>query len=87
MDALSLVTVGILLFSAAVVFQLLTLPVEFNASRRAVNIIQNQKLLSHEELPGVRKVLTAAAMTYVASLLTSVLQLLYYISRANRRRR
>lgn len=71
--------VGILLFSLTTVFQLITLPVEFNASRRALDAIESQGLLDSSELKGARKVLRAAAMTYVAALLMSALQLLRYI--------
>ncbi len=70
---------GLVLFSLTTVFQLITLPVEFNASRRAMATIRDRDLLSGEEAAGARKVLTAAALTYVAALLMSVLQLLRYI--------
>ncbi len=80
---------GILLFSLTTLFQLVTLPVEFNASHRALETIEGQGLLDDEELVGARKVLSAAAMTYVAALLMSMLQLLRYIlifvGRSNRR--
>lgn len=71
--------VGIVLFSLTTFFQLVTLPVEFNASNRALETIQSQDLLDGEELSGARKVLRAAAMTYVAALLMSMLQLLRYV--------
>ena len=71
--------VGILLFSLTTVFQLVTLPVEFNASHRALETIEGQGLLDGEELDGAKKVLRAAAMTYVAALLISALQLLRYV--------
>ena len=71
--------VGILLFSLTTVFQLVTLPVEFNASHRALETIEGQGLLEGEELDGAKKVLRAAAMTYVAALLMSALQLLRYV--------
>ncbi len=71
--------VGILLFSLTTIFQLVTLPVEFNASRRALDAIESQGLLDGGELRGARKVLRAAALTYVAALLMSVLQLLRYV--------
>ena len=71
--------VGILLFSLTTVFQLVTLPVEFNASHRALETIEGQGLLDGEELDGAKKVLRAAAMTYVAALLMSALQLLRYV--------
>ena len=75
----SLFLVGILLFSLTTVFQLVTLPVEFNASHRALETIDGQGLLDEEELSGARRVLRAAALTYVAALLMSLLQLLRYV--------
>lgn len=71
-----LITVGIWAFSLAVLFQLVTLPVEFNASARAVNFLDSTGMLSHEELKGTKKVLKAAAFTYVASAAAAILQLL-----------
>lgn len=71
-----LVNVGIVLFSFAVFFQLVTLPVEFNASRRAITILREDGILLENELNGAKKVLTAAAMTYVASMIAILLQLL-----------
>ncbi len=71
--------VGILLFSFTTLFQLVTLPVEFNASRRAMETIQSARLLDEEEARGARKVLSAAALTYVAALLMSIVQLLRFI--------
>ncbi|TCL42983.1 zinc metallopeptidase [Harryflintia acetispora] len=82
-----LVYAGIILFSAMVVFQLVTLPVEFNASSRALAIIEEQELLGSEELRGAKKVLGAAALTYVAALLVSLMQLLRIILRFGGRRR
>lgn len=70
---------GILLFSLTTVFQLVTLPVEFNASRRAIETIEGQFLLDEDEIVGAKRVLRAAAMTYVAALLMSALQLLRYV--------
>lgn len=81
-----LVPVGILLFSTVVIFQLVTLPVEFNASRRAMQSIHSLQLLEHNEAKGARKVLTAAAMTYVAAMLQSVITVLFWIIRARGRR-
>lgn len=81
-----LVNIGIILFSVVTLFQLVTLPVEFNASRRALNILHQQGILAPEELGGARKVLTAAAMTYVAALLVSVMQLLRLIALFSNRR-
>ena len=72
----TLVDLGIILFSATVLFQLITLPVEFNASRRALSTLENQNLLDGIEIQGARKVLNAAAMTYVAAAVSSVLSLL-----------
>ena len=67
---------GVLLFSFVVVFQLITLPVEFNASRRAMVILRDANILYGEELTGAQKVLSAAALTYVAAVASSLLQLL-----------
>lgn len=80
--------IGVLLFSFVVLFQLITLPVEFNASKRALTIISERKLLIGGELKGAKKVLRAEALTYVASLFSSILQLLRLIllTRNNRRR-
>ncbi|MCI2057170.1 MAG: zinc metallopeptidase [Oscillibacter sp.] len=75
----TLFAVGILLFSLTTLFQLVTLPVEFNASHRALETIENQQLLDEDEIGGARSVLKAAAMTYVAALLMSVLQLLRFV--------
>ena len=87
----SLFLIGILLFSLTTLFQLITLPVEFNASHRALQTLENQQLLYDDELPGARKVLKAAALIYVAALLMSALQLLRYVliflGRSNRDRR
>ena len=74
-----LLTAGIVLFSLAVLFQLVTLPVEFNASTRALKILENGHVLGDTELAAGKKVLTAAALTYVASLASSILQLLRLI--------
>lgn len=71
-----LLLAGILLFSAAVLFQLVTLPVEFNASGRALQHLTADGILGAQEVRGARKVLTAAALTYVAALAASILQLL-----------
>ena len=70
------INLGILCFSFAVLFQLVTLPVEFNASSRALRILGEQGILSESELPYTRKVLKAAALTYVASAAAAILQLL-----------
>ena len=71
-----LVKAGILMFSLAVLFQLVTLPVEFNASRRALAILEDTGILNSSELPMTRKVLRAAALTYVAGAAASILQLI-----------
>lgn len=81
-----LVDLGIILFSAAVLFQVITLPVEFNASHRAIRMIQGCDLLSDEEIKGAKKVLKAAAMTYVASAAMAALQLLRLLAISGRRR-
>ena len=75
------------MFASAAVFQLITLPVEFNASRRAISALRKSGLLSEDELGGTKKVLTAAAMTYVAALATSIASLIRVIllTRNNRR--
>lgn len=75
----TLVEFGIILFSATVIFQLVTLPVEFNASRRALNTLESQNLLTIDEMGGARKVLRAAAMTYVAAAVSSIASLLRLI--------
>jgi len=82
-----LVLAGIWLFSLVVVFQLVTLPVEFNASRRAMRILEERGILGSEELKGARKVLSAAAMTYVAAAVGSLLQLARLLLIRNSRRR
>lgn len=76
---------GIVCFMLVVAFQLITLPVEFNASNRAVKILSGSGYFTNEEITGVKRVLTAAAMTYVGSLAVSTMQLLYYVSRIKRR--
>ena len=83
----ALTTVGIVLFSLAVLFQLVTLPVEFNASSRALKMLESTGILSREENKGAKKVLTAAALTYVAALASSILQLLRLIILSGGRRR
>lgn len=73
--------VGLALFSAVAVFQLATLPVEIDASSRALVALERVGALDETELQGAKKVLTAAALTYVAALITSIMQILYYVSR------
>lgn len=81
-----LIDVGILLFSLTVLFTLITLPVEFNASRRAVAALESGGFMTQDELPGAKKVLGAAALTYVAAALTAILQLLRLLAITGRRR-
>lgn len=78
------VNLGIVLFSAVVIFQLITLPVEFNASNRAINVLSNRGILYGDEVNGAKKVLGAAAMTYIASALMAIAQLLRLIAISNR---
>ena len=73
-----LVTVGLVLFAAIVLFQLVTLPVEFDASRRALVALEGQGLLAADELPGARAVLNAAALTYIAGFVAALGQLIYF---------
>ena len=81
------INLGIIAFSLAVMFQLVTLPVEFNASRRAMALLEDCGILSESELPSTKKVLSAAALTYVASAASGILQLLRLILLTNGRRR
>ncbi|MBQ3118338.1 MAG: zinc metallopeptidase [Clostridia bacterium] len=81
-----LISIGILLFSTVLFFQLITLPVEFNASKRAIKTLDENNILDGEELAGAKKVLSAAAMTYVAAVVVSAMQLLRLVL-INRRRR
>lgn len=80
-----LTTIGIIFFSAAVIYQLVTLPVEFNASSRALKVLEGRGILFRDEVNGAKKVLGAAAMTYVAAALMSITQLLRLIAISNRR--
>ena len=84
MDAL--VTVGIALFSCAVLFHLVTLSVEFDASNRALSLLSRTGTLSPGEISGAKSVLSAAALTYIAATVMAVMQLLYFLSRARGRR-
>lgn len=79
LNAVSLVGVGVLLFALATLFQVVTLPVELNASRRALQSLASTGLLTQDELPMARKTLFAAAMTYVAALAVSLVQLLRFV--------
>lgn len=81
-----LAIIGVVFFSFAVLFQLVTLPVEFNASRRALSVIDSADILSESEKRGAAKVLKAAAMTYIASLAVSLANLLRLILMINRRK-
>lgn len=73
--------IGLILFCTVALFQIITLPVELNASRRALKALETGGMLDNDELGGAKKVLTAAALTYVAALVTSIMQILYYASR------
>ena len=79
LSSLKLIYLGIILFSLVTFFEFVTLPVEFNASSRAIKILKSQKILDFEELKGVKKVLWAAAMTYVVSFVASLAQLIRFI--------
>ena len=83
----NLVDIGIILFSLVLVFQIVTLPVEFNASKRAVTIIRDSGILLGEEVKAAKKVLNAAAMTYVAGAIATALQVLRLFLLFGRRRR
>ena len=86
MGMTNLALAGALLFGLVLLFQVITLPVEFNASRRALKILDSSDLLYDEELKGAKKVLTAAALTYVAAVASTALQLLRLLLILNRRR-
>lgn len=79
-----LVQVGIVLFAAAVLFQIVTLPVEFNASNRALAMLSNGGYIQRDEFQATRSVLSAAALTYLAAALVAVMQLIYFISLSRR---
>ena len=80
-----LLNIGIILFAFTVLFQLVTLPVEFNASGRAIELLERERILSHEETVPTKKVLNAAALTYVAAAIASILSLIRFILIARRR--
>lgn len=82
-----LVNFGIILFSAAVLFQLVTLPVEFNASSRAIKVLESRNILYGDELKGAKSVLSSAALTYVAAAVTAIAQLLRLIAIRDRNNR
>lgn len=87
LNMLGLIYVGIFFFGLVVLFSILTLPVEFDASKRGMRLLNEAGLLqSKEDATGAKAVLRAAGYTYVAAAITSILQLLYYMSLANRRR-
>lgn len=79
-----LINIGIIFFTVAVFYQIITLPVEFNASRRALKILESRNILYGNEVNGAKNVLSAAAMTYVAAALMSILQLVRLIAISNR---
>jgi uncharacterized protein len=87
MGLANLITLGIILFSTVVAFQLITLPVEFDASRRALNILGERTILYDDEMKGAKKVLNAAAMTYVAAAFMAISQLIRLLALSGRRRR
>ncbi|HSK47956.1 MAG TPA: zinc metallopeptidase [Coriobacteriia bacterium] len=80
----SLAWIGVLFYAGAVLFQVVTLPVEFDASKRALGALSTSGAMSPEQVAGARQVLTAAALTYVGAALISVIQLLYFIGLARR---
>jgi Zn-dependent membrane protease YugP len=82
----ALIWLGIIGFGLAAIFALITLPVEFDASRRALAMLQQNNLLTQQELGGAKKVLDAAALTYVAAAAQAVTTLLYYLMLAGRNR-
>ncbi|MDO5044607.1 MAG: zinc metallopeptidase [Coriobacteriia bacterium] len=83
LQILNLVWAGVILFAATVLFQIVTLPVEFDASKRAIQSIEGTVALPPEQDAGARQMLKSAAFTYVAAALSSILTLLYYVSLAN----
>ncbi len=82
MASSNMVLVGAVLFSAVLLFQIVTLPVEFDATRRAKQLVLAQGIVSPHEREGVDKVLNAAALTYVAAAVSTLLTLLYFLMRA-----
>ncbi len=81
----NLINIGIILFSFALLFQIITLPVEFNASRRALQILEGRGFLSGDEMRGAKSVLRAAAMTYVTAMISTLLQLVRLVLLFGRR--
>ncbi len=86
LNALNLAQIGLILFASTTVFALVTLPVEFDASKRGLKLIKKYNLIEADKQSGAKKVLNAAALTYVASFVTSLLNLLYYASILNNRK-
>jgi Zn-dependent membrane protease YugP len=82
MASTQMVWAGVVLFSAFVLFTLITLPVEFNASSRAVSVLADSRMIGRDEMEGTRAVLNAAALTYVAAAISAITQLLYFLFRA-----
>jgi len=82
LQSMNMVLLGAVLFSAVLLFQIVTLPVEFNASSRAKNLVLEHGILSNQEMEGVNKVLNAAALTYVAAMISTLLTLLYFLLRS-----
>lgn len=80
LQSLDLIMLGILLFTAVVIFHLVTLPVEINASRRAIAQLSDSGMITSNEVPAVKKVLGAAALTYIAATLSAIATLLYYLT-------
>ena len=87
MGSMTLVNIGIILFTGTLIFHLITLPVEINASSRALKLLEQTRTLDSQELAGAKKVLTAAAWTYIAAALMSLLQLVRLLMIRNSRRR
>ena len=85
-NSLKLAWLGVIFFGSVLLFHVVTLPVEFDASRRALRLVDELGILQGAENKGARAVLSAAALTYVATAFTALLNLLYYISLINRRR-
>lgn len=84
---LDLANIGIYLFGATLIYQLMTLPIEFDASNNAIKILRENSMMDESELYGVKKVLTAAALTYVAATASTILQILRFVILVNGRRR
>lgn len=87
LSMMNLVKFGIILFAATLFYQLITLPIEFNASQNAITVLRNQGIMDESELYGVKKVLTAAALTYVAAAASTILQLLRLVLLASSSKR